>query len=245
MVANLPHVTPPPPLGAWSRRAACLDADPDAGLVESGKKCPGEACTSRGVADTGRGADMAKRSCIVDGCDGPRSASGLCDIHYRRNRNGIPLRRFEIDHEVYAAARFWSMVEVGHRSACWLWQAAVYTQTGYGQATDLTPTRGQTTAHRVAYELARGPIPNRDNQGRLLVIDHLCQNRRCVNPAHLEVVLQGVNCQRAWDSMPRTHCKQEHELSGDNRIVERAGRVRCRECKLRYQRRYDAKRRAS
>lgn len=48
------------------------------------KKCPGEAVTSRGVADTGKGADMAERTCDVDGCDNLHRARGLCSTHYNR-----------------------------------------------------------------------------------------------------------------------------------------------------------------
>lgn len=71
-------------------------------------------------------------------------------------------------------------------TGCWVWQRAVL-KTGYGSLR----IAGRTVrAHRHYYEKHRGPIP----QG--LVLDHLCRNRRCVNPDHLEPVTFEENCRR-------------------------------------------------
>lgn len=73
--------------------------------------------------------------------------------------------------------RFWSKVLRGPN--CWLWVGS-RNELGYGQYRIDNETRGR--AHRVAYELLVGPIP----EG--LTIDHLCRNTWCVNPAHMEPV---------------------------------------------------------
>lgn len=67
--------------------------------------------------------------------------------------------------------------------ACWQWQGCT-NGTGYGQISLDAKMR---YAHRLAYELMVGPIP----EG--LVIDHLCRNKGCVNPDHLEAVTTEVN----------------------------------------------------
>lgn len=74
--------------------------------------------------------------------------------------------------------------------------------------------------HRVMYEQLFGKVP----QG--MVIDHLCKNRACFNPTHLEVVTQAENISRA----KKTHCKRGHLLEGDNvRLTASRGR-QCRAC---------------
>jgi hypothetical protein len=69
-------------------------------------------------------------------------------------------------------------------------------------------------AHRIAFELYRGPI----SAG--LVIDHLCRNRGCVNPEHLEVVTMGENLRRGdgpnGQHARATHCPQGHPYEGAN-----------------------------
>lgn len=70
---------------------------------------------------------------------------------------------------------------------CWWWMGAKDTN-GYGSVS----WQGiQMLAHRVSYALAKGPIPTG------LVIDHLCRNKACINPEHLEAVSQKTNCMRA------------------------------------------------
>lgn len=82
-------------------------------------------------------------------------------------------------------ARFWSKVDAS--GMCWEWTEA--TSAGYGQ---LKVARHWVYAHRFAYELLIGPIPDG------LDLDHLCLNAICVNPDHLEPVSRAENRRRRW-----------------------------------------------
>lgn len=121
--------------------------------------------------------------------------------------------------------RFWSKVNRRDDDGCWLWTAA-RAPNGYGHFWLDGTMCG---AHRVAYELLVGPIPNG------LQIDHLCRNRACVNPAHMESVTASENARRGelgrhWRL--RTHCVNGHNLAEHGRYGTRDGyRVRiCRTC---------------
>lgn len=110
-------------------------------------------------------------------------------------------------------------------NACWEWRGHIM-WAGYGT---FNPGEGQSfRAHRWAYEHFIGPIP------KGMHIDHLCRNRKCVNPKHMEPVtnwentLRGNNFVGAY--VKRTHCKNGHELAGANvRLHPVRGRV-CRRC---------------
>ncbi len=74
-------------------------------------------------------------------------------------------------------------------SGCWFWMGGL-SERQYGV---IYPSRGTNVrAHRVAYEMTRGPIPDG------LVLDHLCRVHCCVNPDHLEAVTQGENVRRGF-----------------------------------------------
>jgi len=83
--------------------------------------------------------------------------------------------------------RFWAKVDKNGPGGCWLWTAARYPG-GYGQ---FRANGKGGAAHRFAYELLVGPIP----EG--LEVDHVCHVRHCVNPGHLQAVTRSVNMTRA------------------------------------------------
>jgi hypothetical protein len=119
------------------------------------------------------------------------------------------------------ASRFWPRVAKDGPDGCWEWQGCCV-KTGYGQ---IRVGKKLAAVHRLAYEDAVGPIP----EG--LEIDHLCHNRRCVNPKHLEAVTHRVNIQRSRRNLDlRTHCKHGHVLTPGNIVRHTNGRRRCRTC---------------
>jgi hypothetical protein len=105
-------------------------------------------------------------------------------------------------------------------SGCWEWIAA-----------RLHPSRSNNLpypqfrgglAHRFAYQTRYGDIPDG------LVIDHVCRNILCVNPAHLEAVTQSENKFRIpW----RTHCQRGHAFDHVNTRIDHRGHQVCRKCK--------------
>lgn len=109
--------------------------------------------------------------------------------------------------------RLMNRVKVNPETGCWEW-------TGFRKPNGYAQFGRNKYAHRVSYGLYVGIIP--DGMG----LDHLCRNKGCVNPEHLEPVTQGENVRRA----AKTHCKHGHPLFGDNLKLTAKGYRECRIC---------------
>lgn len=172
--------------------------------------------------------DRAAKGCKVQGCDRPHTARGWCARHYARWRKygdpeaGGPER----ENNVRGApeARFWAYTRA-IPDGCWEWQGSL-DQEGYAR---FQVGQKIVKAYRWSYEQFVGPVP--DGQ----VLDHLCRNRACVRPDHLEPVENRENILRGVGVTARnarkTHCKRGHEFTPENTYTEKGGRRTCRTCK--------------
>lgn len=121
--------------------------------------------------------------------------------------------------------RFHQKYREGDADECWVWLGAL-TGSGYGNfyVGRVDGRKQYTSAHRFAYESEFGPVP------KGLVLDHLCRNRACVNPSHLEPVTNAENIRRGASGILVTHCPKGHALEGDNLRRRNDGRRGCAEC---------------
>lgn len=136
--------------------------------------------------------------------------------------------------------RFWGKVE--KTKGCWIWKGGL--SQGYGRlqiGSRKDGSRRKVLAHRIAYELMIGDIP----KGKEL--DHLCRNRACVRPEHLEPVIKKINILRGIgmgaQNAQKKFCKHGHEFTKDNTYFLKRGRE-CKKCHKAWQKKYHEKKKA-
>jgi hypothetical protein len=170
---------------------------------------------------------------------------GFCNMHWQRwRRHGDPTTVLPPNGGQRAGdpvERFWRKIDRRGPDECWLWTPPSRVRfRGLEYGNFYTPS-GNVLAHRFAYELLVGPIPD-DKE-----IDHLCRNTLCVNPAHLEPVPHRTNVLRgtalAALNAKKTHCVNGHPFDEANTYVTAAGHRRCRRCHAEHEARHRERKR--
>lgn len=180
------------------------------------------------ITHCGRGHEFTPQNTIIKatGFRTCRACRHLTEADRRREareRLGVPSRPKTLSERLAARIR------VDDETGCHVWFGTI-NHHGYGRITapsDWAKTKIAT--HRAAWVLANGPIPIG------LELDHLCRNRSCCNPAHLELVTHRENVARG-DAPPahrsrQSHCKRGHPLAGDNLVPRKDGHRECRKCR--------------
>lgn len=109
---------------------------------------------------------------------------------------------------------------------CWLWHGLRGEPRG-------RPFRNRELACRIIYEQLRGPIP------KGWVAHHVCKNKKCVNPWHIDLMTRGEHTKLHMHGnvyARKTHCKHGHEFTEANTYRISNGRRVCRTCKLQWMR---------
>lgn len=146
--------------------------------------------------------------CSVDGCDRKHYGKGLCHLHYLREWRKVNAPSLIKPHAPIEQ-RFWRYVKKTDDGSCWEWTGLI-AGGGYGGIQRSGAGNGRMMAHRLSYEMHKGPVP----EG--MVVMHKCDNRACVNPDHLDVgtqrdnILDAVHKRRMKNNLPPVPSGEKH-----------------------------------
>lgn len=182
---------------------------------------------------------MVNVICWHDECDHLVDKWGMCITHYethvKRYRPARATRILGSDEE-----RFNAYLHKAGPDECWVWGGALNVN-GYGAFRSSGKDPRNIRAHRFAYEMLVGPIPDG------MELDHLCRNRPCCNPAHLEPVTGRVNIMRGKgapaENARKTHCPEGHEYTEENTYISPSdGWRQCVACRANHSRKTSVER---
>lgn len=136
----------------------------------------------------------------------------------------------------FSIENFWK--KVNKTDSCWIWLGH---KNNFGYGRIHYTENGEylrTLAHRFSYKYLIGEVPVG------LVLDHLCNNRLCVNPYHLKITTHRENILRGIGNpainSKKTHCKNGHEFNKENTRITKNGR-QCVICRRKYSREWAIK----
>lgn len=161
-----------------------------------------------------------------------RSGSGnpyteILSEEYLLNADGLEVKRTKSKATRSAFARWFEKIIVSevrfyNGSPCWEWKGCTSKTTGYGQfKIDARRGANASSPHVFSHQFFLGDIP------KSYEVDHLCRNRICVSPFHLEAITLQENRKRRGEAI--THCKRGHEFTEQNTKRTATGRS-CKEC---------------
>lgn len=102
---------------------------------------------------------------------------------------------------------FWDNVNIGGPNDCW--EHSSKSKDGYAGC-----------AHRTSYSLTYGQIPKTNHEGRKIVVRHLCDNKRCVNPKHLALGTHSYNqLDRGYSKLSAKDVYIARRLKKDHRLT--------------------------
>ena len=143
--------------------------------------------------------------CTATGCDKPAWARSLCGNHYQKWRKHGDPNAGGVAYKTPAEAL---ANRVRREGGCLVWTGSIIWN-GYGMLRDNTHGGKSRPAHRVAWEVANGPIPDG------MVVDHLCYNRACVDVSHLRLTTSSGNAQNRKGAQPSS-------ISGVRNVSQKA-----------------------